>query len=120
MQGGTSGKPLSPLLGAHGLLVAGRLLQKPTLQHPIDLRLELGGLVGLDAGQFGEKAVFAQLRLQVAQEFGPRAILVLAQPFDRAIERAPQLPRGFFVNILPRDDAAAPTQIGNFAAASAT
>src|SRR5262249_40634207 len=37
--------------------------------------------------------------------------------FDRAVERTPQFSRGFFVNVLPRDDAAAPAQICNLAAA---
>src|SRR5262249_62416046 len=47
------------LLGTDGILEAGRLVQKSALQHPIDLGLELGRLIGLDARPFGAKAVFA-------------------------------------------------------------
>src|SRR6266536_3263738 len=42
---------------------------------------------------------------------------MLPQPGDRAVERALQLLRGFRIDILPGDDAAAPPQVGDLAAA---
>jgi hypothetical protein len=64
--------------------------------------------VGLDAGQLRKKAIFAQLRGQIAQEFISRALFVLAQPFDRTVERPPELFRRLCVYLVRRHNTAAP------------
>src|SRR5262245_25193596 len=75
------------LSAAHDVLVGRSLAQEAALQHPVDLLLELGGLVVLHAGQLRQQAILAQLRLEIAQELGARATLVLRKPFDGAVER---------------------------------
>src|SRR5262249_23005242 len=73
---------LCTLSAAHDVLVGRRLAQESALHHPVDLLLELGGLVALDAGQLGQEAALAQLRLEITQQLGARAALVLGEPFD--------------------------------------
>src|SRR5262249_49016359 len=73
------------LFAAHDIVVGGWLAEEATLEHPVDLLLELGWLIALHAGELGKEAALALLRLEVAQEFGARALLVLGEPFDGAV-----------------------------------
>lgn len=57
------------LLAADDIRVARLLLQEPTGRHPVDLFLEFGGLVALNAEEFRQHAGLAQLGLEVAQQF---------------------------------------------------
>src|SRR6516162_1288136 len=70
------------LLAADDVLVGRFFFEETAMHHPVDLFLELGRLVALHAGQFGQEATLALLGLEVAQQLLARALLVLAQPGD--------------------------------------
>src|SRR5262245_30121932 len=76
------------LFAAHDIVVGRRLGEEAALEHPVDLFLELGWLIGLHAGELGKEATLALGRREVAQELGARALLVLGEPFDGAVEGA--------------------------------
>ena len=105
------------LLAAHDVVVGGRLAQEAALDHPVDLLLELGRLVAGHAAKLRQQPVLALLGREIAQQLVARTLLVLAQPRDRAVERAAQLGGGLLVDVGAGDDAAAPAQIGDLAAA---
>src|SRR5215472_18022713 len=109
--------PVASLLAADDVLVGRLLLEEAAMHHPVDLFLELGWLVALHAGQLGQEAALALLGLEIAQELLARALLVLAQPRDGAVEGARELLRGLLVDVVAGNDAAAPAQIGDLAAA---
>src|SRR5580700_1442635 len=93
------------LFAPHHLGIIRRILEKAAVEHPVDFLLELLGAVGLDADQFRHQAVRALLRRQIAQHLLPRAVFVLAQPSDGAVERAAQLRRRVLVDVVAGDDA---------------
>src|SRR6516165_1554160 len=75
------------LRAADDLGVIGRFAQKPARHHPLDSLLELIGLIGLHPDQFGHQAAGALGGLEIAQHLFARAVLILAEPVDGAIER---------------------------------
>src|SRR3954454_1724230 len=105
------------VLLADDVVVARLVLQEAAIGHPVDLFLELADLVILHAEKLRHQACLALLGLQVAQQFLARAVLVLAQPFDGAIERATNFLRRSRIAGARRDDAAAPFQIADLARA---
>src|SRR5262249_20907909 len=94
-----------------------RMFEKAALEHPIDFVVELGCGIALYARQFRQQPFAAQLGLEVAQKLRSGASLVLAQPGNGAVERAPDLLSRLLIDLLAGDNAAAPAQIGDLAAA---
>src|SRR3984885_2878205 len=78
------------LFAAHDLAVFRCLAQKAALDHPVDFFLKFLGLVGFDAHELGHQAALALFGREVTQQLFARAIVILAQPVDGAIERAAQ------------------------------
>src|SRR6266568_7005867 len=105
------------LLAADYLGVVRRFVEKAPLHHPIDFLFEFIGPVALHADEFGHHAAGALVGSEIAQHFVARAILVLAQPGDRAIKRAAKFCRCLLVYVRAGDGAAAPAQVGKFAGA---
>src|SRR6516162_4230685 len=91
------------LLAADDLGVIGRFAQKPARHHPLDFLLELIGLIGLHPDQFGHQAAGALGGLEIAQHLLARAVLILAEPVNGAIERPAQFRSRGFVNIVAGD-----------------
>ena len=105
------------LFAAHDLAIFRRLFEEAAVDHPVDLFLKFVGLIGLHADEFRHQPALALFRRKIAQHLLARAVFVLAQPRDGAIERAAQFRRGFVVDVIAGDDAAAPAQIGDLARA---
>src|SRR5271169_1687524 len=82
---GTAAAPA--LLAAHDVAVIGRRFEEAAVDHPVDFFLKFVGLVGLDPDEFGHQPALALLWRKITQHLFARAVLVLAQPVDGAIER---------------------------------